>query len=174
MNKDFFEQQAMTLPILWGAFFTSHFVFAYLVWSGMLSGGSYDPNGPTEWHLFSAIASGMAIISFVLFRYVNSVERAKKLYQRAPTNFSVQFMLVDSMNKFQDLPDEDKKRYFLFADIQTKTILAYALAESVNIFGICNLFLNMKTEYYYYFFAAGILLMGTMFPKAKEIVKNVR
>lgn len=128
----------MMPKILWGALFLSNFTICYIYFFDFA--GFKELEDSTDMGLLAyaphLIACVGGLISFLISR---SVKKSREL---------------KSNNS-----DLDKAKQL------TKMILAWAFAESVNIFGMIGPLLGMPRDHYYLFFAAAIALMLTSYPK---------
>lgn len=161
--KKIFANQLMVIKILWGALLFSNLVFGFLVYSKMiLAPDDIIAEGFVQ-YLPYALASGSLIIS--LFFFLNAMNFDGHKARFNSLNVEKSNVQPQYSSQFEELDEEEKKRFTILAQIMVKLIVSWAFAESVNIFGIVGIFLGLPTEQYWYFFTTALGLMIFTFPK---------
>ena len=164
-------QQQSIQKIMWGSLLFSNCVFFYLVYTDMIGTKNLQESNEiiAKVPYFMAVILGTA--SFMIFRSTKNQEKLKKQLEKikigGPSNIQ---MTSAQIEEFNNMSDADKKKYILRNNIFIKYIISWALAESVNIFGLIGPFLGMPRNHYYTFFAVAIGLMLTSFPSKNESI----
>ncbi|MCR9205263.1 MAG: hypothetical protein NXH75_11830 [Halobacteriovoraceae bacterium] len=161
--KKIFANQLMVIKILWGALLFSNLVFGFLVYSKMiLAPESVTAEGFVQ-YLPYVLASGSLMISLLFFLNAMNFDGHKAKFNSL--NVEQNNIQPQHSSQFEELDEDEKKRFMVLTQIMVKLIVSWALAESINIFGIVGIFLGLPTDQYWYFFTTGVGLMIFTFPK---------
>lgn len=167
------KQLELTPKILWGALLFSQFIFCFLVLSGILH-PHQAPNTLVVNILYGAGAVA-AFASYYFHKKAVDLDRLKGKFRTiAPTLTMHANYTPEMIREFDQLPDDEKRKIALRFDLQTKMIIACALAESVTIYGLVGVIMGMPPNHFLAFFGIGVLLMLMYFPRHTELLEQVR
>lgn len=173
--NDFVKQQKMVHKMIWSVLLFSNLFLGYIVYSGMLKTGQQLELDQNIFYGLVALATGSGLAALWLRNSVSSVEALKKMYRTSDGSLGKNVQMTpEKFEQYNLLSDHEKKIISVRGQLLVKSILALAITESINVFGIVGVTMGLEYEIYYYFFGAAIGLTLMMFPNFEGKLSSLR
>ena len=165
---------SIVTKVLWSALLFSNFVFGYLVYSKLLGEGA-EAATTVSYGLLSLgvlVAGGV----YTFYKKTTSEEGLKKSLRNINLdNIQNLQMSKKQLDDFNNLDELGKKKFILRQQLLVKSILCWAVFESINTFGLAALVsLSTTTTLYYYHMTLAVLMMLMTYPSADSSLDRIR
>jgi hypothetical protein len=158
--------------VLWFALLFSNSVFAYLVWSGLMGEGAKEMS--QMGYVFLGIGLVMSVGAFLFYKSSTGEDKIRESLQKVDLN-SVNLQNNNLYKDYDQLDESTKRKMIIANQMMVKSILTWALIETVNIFGVMGIISFFTTvDFYYYHFATAIVLMFLTFPSYLARLEEIR
>lgn len=165
MNNELLKNQKTVCFVLWGALTASTFIYAILIYTGMM--GPYSEGERT--HLYYPLLSIAILLSagsVFYFKKITSQGEIQKLLRSVDLNNPPPISGTIDINAFNNLSDLEKTKFYAFSKIFSQLVICWVLCDLTTILGFVayNGRILPNANHFWIFFCLGLISLISIVP----------